>query len=69
MSKPEHLGPVDRYEKLKVVGGLMSRPPTNTKEMDEGAYSIGQGCYTLEVIERFNSSMHQKHRNTPGEPE
>eukprot|EP00975_Prorocentrum_lima_P032549 6835598-Prorocentrum_lima.AAC.1 len=37
--------------------------------MDEGAYFIGQGCYTQEVLERFNSSMHYKHRNTPRGPE
>eukprot|EP00975_Prorocentrum_lima_P025305 5312870-Prorocentrum_lima.AAC.1 len=37
--------------------------------MDEGTYFVGQGYHTLEVLERFNSSMHYKHRNTPGEPE
>eukprot|EP00975_Prorocentrum_lima_P049866 10433492-Prorocentrum_lima.AAC.1 len=37
--------------------------------MDEGTYFVGHGCYILEVLERFSSSMHYKTRNTPGEPE
>eukprot|EP00975_Prorocentrum_lima_P019801 4166302-Prorocentrum_lima.AAC.1 len=68
MSKPRHLGPVDRYEKLKVAGVLISRQPTTIQDMDEGTYFVGQGHYTLEVLERFLSSMHYKPRNTPGAP-
>eukprot|EP00975_Prorocentrum_lima_P062313 12884975-Prorocentrum_lima.AAC.1 len=37
--------------------------------MHEGTYFVGQGHYILVVLERFSSSMHNKTRNTPGEPE
>eukprot|EP00975_Prorocentrum_lima_P069429 12926359-Prorocentrum_lima.AAC.1 len=33
MSKPEHLGPVDRHEKLKFVGVMISRQPSKTNDM------------------------------------
>eukprot|EP00975_Prorocentrum_lima_P004890 1065648-Prorocentrum_lima.AAC.1 len=58
MSKPEHLGPLDRHEKLKFLGVMISRLPTRTKDMEEGTYFVGQGHYVLEVLERFSSSMH-----------
>eukprot|EP00975_Prorocentrum_lima_P034571 7266470-Prorocentrum_lima.AAC.1 len=38
MSKPRHLGPVDRYEKLHFAGVLISRQPTTIQDMDEGTY-------------------------------
>eukprot|EP00975_Prorocentrum_lima_P037907 7975711-Prorocentrum_lima.AAC.1 len=51
MSNPEHLGPVDRHEKLKFIGVMISRQPSKTNEMDEGTYFVGQGHYILEVLE------------------
>eukprot|EP00975_Prorocentrum_lima_P044159 9259350-Prorocentrum_lima.AAC.1 len=33
-SKPEHVGPLDRHEKLKFIGVMISRQPTRTKDMD-----------------------------------
>eukprot|EP00975_Prorocentrum_lima_P003632 792961-Prorocentrum_lima.AAC.1 len=47
----------------------MSRQPTTIQDMDEGTYFVGQSYNTLDVLERFNSSMHYKPRSTPGEPE
>eukprot|EP00975_Prorocentrum_lima_P059099 12394058-Prorocentrum_lima.AAC.1 len=52
MSKPRHLGPADRCEKLQVAGVMISRQPTTIQDMDEGTYFFGQGHYTLEVLEK-----------------
>eukprot|EP00975_Prorocentrum_lima_P061306 12851484-Prorocentrum_lima.AAC.1 len=69
MSKPEHLGPVGRYEKLKFIGVMISRKPSTVGGHEEGTFFVGQGHYVLEVLERFSSSMHYKNRTNPGEPE
>eukprot|EP00975_Prorocentrum_lima_P012722 2694765-Prorocentrum_lima.AAC.1 len=42
MSKPEHLGAVDRHEKLKLIGAMISRQPSKANDMDEGTYFVGQ---------------------------
>eukprot|EP00975_Prorocentrum_lima_P027014 5681886-Prorocentrum_lima.AAC.1 len=68
MSKPEHLGPVDRYEQLKFIGVMISRQPSTLGGHEEGTFFVGQSHHVLEVLERFSSSMHYKNRNTPGEP-
>eukprot|EP00975_Prorocentrum_lima_P028307 5950349-Prorocentrum_lima.AAC.1 len=65
MSKPEHLGPVDRYEMLKFIGVMISRQPSQVGGHEEGTCFVGQGHYVLEVLERFSSSMHYKNRTTP----
>eukprot|EP00975_Prorocentrum_lima_P005015 1091351-Prorocentrum_lima.AAC.1 len=35
-------------------------------ECPEGSYCVGQGAYTLEVLEGFSSSMNYKGITTPG---
>eukprot|EP00975_Prorocentrum_lima_P039707 8343464-Prorocentrum_lima.AAC.1 len=47
MSKPEHLGTVDRHEKLKFIGVMISRQVSNTNDIDEGTCFVGQGHYIL----------------------
>eukprot|EP00975_Prorocentrum_lima_P052301 10956625-Prorocentrum_lima.AAC.1 len=69
MSKPEHLGPVDRHEKLKCIGVMVSRQPSRVDGHEEGTLFVGQGHYVLEVLERLSSTMHYRNRTTPGEPE
>eukprot|EP00975_Prorocentrum_lima_P018914 3984942-Prorocentrum_lima.AAC.1 len=32
MSSPEHLGPLDRHEKLKFIGVMISRQPHKTND-------------------------------------
>eukprot|EP00975_Prorocentrum_lima_P067089 12912961-Prorocentrum_lima.AAC.1 len=38
MSKPEHLGPMDRYERLKFIGLLISRQPSKVGGHEEGTF-------------------------------
>eukprot|EP00975_Prorocentrum_lima_P006363 1372179-Prorocentrum_lima.AAC.1 len=40
MSNPEHLGPLDRQEKLKFIGVMISRQPTTTNDKGEGTYFV-----------------------------
>eukprot|EP00975_Prorocentrum_lima_P017315 3661235-Prorocentrum_lima.AAC.1 len=42
MSKPEHLGPVDRHEKLKFIGVMISRQPSWVDGHEEGTFFVGQ---------------------------
>eukprot|EP00975_Prorocentrum_lima_P038689 8127527-Prorocentrum_lima.AAC.1 len=65
MSKPEHLGPVDRYDKLTFIGVLISRQPSKVGGHEDGTFFVGQGHYVLEGPERFSSSMQYKNRTTP----
>eukprot|EP00975_Prorocentrum_lima_P060149 12612138-Prorocentrum_lima.AAC.1 len=51
MSKPQNLGPLERHEKLKFIGVMISRQPTKTNDLEEGTYFVGQGHYILEVLE------------------
>eukprot|EP00975_Prorocentrum_lima_P008260 1764983-Prorocentrum_lima.AAC.1 len=44
---------------------MVSRQPSGIGDHEEGTFFVGQGHYMLEVLERFSSSMHYKHRNTP----
>eukprot|EP00975_Prorocentrum_lima_P048798 10208883-Prorocentrum_lima.AAC.1 len=48
MSKREHLGPLDRHEKLKFIGVMRSRQPTKANDLEDGIYFVGQGHYVLE---------------------
>eukprot|EP00975_Prorocentrum_lima_P008032 1717507-Prorocentrum_lima.AAC.1 len=57
MSTPEHLGPQDPDEKLKVIGVMITRAKAKDSEHSEGSYYVGQGSYTLEVLDIFSSSM------------
>eukprot|EP00975_Prorocentrum_lima_P071602 12938648-Prorocentrum_lima.AAC.1 len=65
MSTPEHLGPQDPDEKLMFIGVMITRAKANDPEYPEGSYHVGQGAYTLEVLERFSSSMNYRGRATP----
>eukprot|EP00975_Prorocentrum_lima_P071120 12935930-Prorocentrum_lima.AAC.1 len=47
-SSPEHLGPLDRHEKLEFLGVMISRQPRKTNDKEEGTYFVGQGHYMLE---------------------
>eukprot|EP00975_Prorocentrum_lima_P026530 5579165-Prorocentrum_lima.AAC.1 len=38
ISKPEHLGPLGRHDKLKFIGVTISRQPTETTDLEEGTY-------------------------------
>eukprot|EP00975_Prorocentrum_lima_P053132 11142494-Prorocentrum_lima.AAC.1 len=38
MSSPEHLGPLDRHDKLKFIGVMISRQPQTTNDKEEGTY-------------------------------
>eukprot|EP00975_Prorocentrum_lima_P066562 12909900-Prorocentrum_lima.AAC.1 len=65
MSTPEHLGPQDPYEKLKFIGVVITRAKAKDPEYPEGPYLVGQGAYTLEVLEIFSSSMNCGVKNNP----
>eukprot|EP00975_Prorocentrum_lima_P060979 12787137-Prorocentrum_lima.AAC.1 len=39
MSKPEHLGPVDRHEKLKFIGVMISRQPSKVDGHEAVSYT------------------------------
>eukprot|EP00975_Prorocentrum_lima_P067329 12914170-Prorocentrum_lima.AAC.1 len=42
MSRPEHSGPIDRHETLKLLGVTISRQPTKINGMDEGTHFLGR---------------------------
>eukprot|EP00975_Prorocentrum_lima_P053363 11190672-Prorocentrum_lima.AAC.1 len=44
---------------------MITRAEKEDPEFPEGSYYVGQGAYTLEVVERFNSSMNYNGRTTP----
>eukprot|EP00975_Prorocentrum_lima_P007840 1680773-Prorocentrum_lima.AAC.1 len=64
MSTPEHLGPQDPDEKLKFMGVMITRAKAKDPEHPEGSYYVGQGAYTLKVLDRFSSSMNYRGRTT-----
>eukprot|EP00975_Prorocentrum_lima_P032418 6806769-Prorocentrum_lima.AAC.1 len=57
MSSPEHLGPQDPDEQLKFIGVMITRGKAKDSAYPEVSYDVGQGAYTLEVWERFSSSV------------
>eukprot|EP00975_Prorocentrum_lima_P031103 6531700-Prorocentrum_lima.AAC.1 len=57
MSTPEHLGPQDPNEKLKFTGVMITRATVKDSEPPKGSYYVGQGAYTLEVLDMFSISM------------
>eukprot|EP00975_Prorocentrum_lima_P042923 9013412-Prorocentrum_lima.AAC.1 len=38
MSKPEHVRPMDRHEKLKFIGVMIRRRLIKTNDIEEGTY-------------------------------
>eukprot|EP00975_Prorocentrum_lima_P038971 8186886-Prorocentrum_lima.AAC.1 len=51
------------------MGVMITRAKAKDAEYPEGSYDVGQGAYTLEVLDIFSSSMNYKGRTTPGEAE
>eukprot|EP00975_Prorocentrum_lima_P014545 3084398-Prorocentrum_lima.AAC.1 len=47
------------------MGVMITRAKNKDQEFQEGYYYVGQGAYTLEVCERFGSSMNYEGRMTP----